>query len=164
MSPEDMLISLCINSCRKRYFRLKALCDIAETINTCCNLDWSKFITKTTAYDCRAIVYTALRVTQITLGCEIPGDLFDKLKVDPIKLELIHYLSHRLSLSAFASLYSGKNFLGRHINYSLVLPYVTFRGYQVWRRILFASLFTENGMPRLGFWPSIRPRKLLHSL
>jgi hypothetical protein len=28
MSPEDLLISLCINACRKRYFRLKALFDL----------------------------------------------------------------------------------------------------------------------------------------
>ena len=34
MSTTDLLLSLCINSNRKRYFRLKSLCDISETILT----------------------------------------------------------------------------------------------------------------------------------
>jgi hypothetical protein len=31
MSPEDQLLSLCLNGCRKKYLRLKTLFDIAET-------------------------------------------------------------------------------------------------------------------------------------
>ena len=47
MSWEDMLIALCINSCRKRFFRLKALCDVAETVNRgAAQLDWELFLTK----------------------------------------------------------------------------------------------------------------------
>jgi len=41
MAPEDLLLSLCINSCRKRYFRLKHLFDIAETVHRL-DLDWNR--------------------------------------------------------------------------------------------------------------------------
>jgi hypothetical protein len=72
MSPEDMLFSLCINSCRKQFFGLKALCDIAETINKYPGLDWSKLVQRARAYDCHNIVYTALLVTVMTMGCSLP--------------------------------------------------------------------------------------------
>jgi hypothetical protein len=60
MSPEDMLLAACINSCRKRFFRLKSLCDIAEIINYFKELDWEVFI-----HNGRYIVYTSLLVTSM---------------------------------------------------------------------------------------------------
>jgi hypothetical protein len=37
-----VLISDCINSCRKRFLRLKSLLDVAETANACRGLDWDE--------------------------------------------------------------------------------------------------------------------------
>ena len=145
MSPEDMLISACINSCRKRFFRLKSLCDIAEILTKFQEtLNWSLLIQKAKAYDCLNIVYTALFVTQMTIGCELPPDLFNRLKINPLRASLVHFLSRRMSLSAFDSLFSGKDFLGRKIDWMLLLPYATFRNYQIWRRIKYAFTFREK--------------------
>ncbi|MFQ5576314.1 MAG: nucleotidyltransferase family protein, partial [Anaerolineae bacterium] len=44
MAPEDMLLAACINGCRKRFFRLKSLCDTAEIINKYPGLNWDRFI------------------------------------------------------------------------------------------------------------------------
>ena len=148
MSPEDMLISLCINSCRKRYFRLKALADIAETVDKLDNLNWSKLIEKAKAYQCEAIVYTALLITQLTLGCDLPGYTLESLNINAFRAKIINSLIQRMSLSAFASLRSDIIFLGRHIDTALLLPYATFRISQIWRRSLFALFFTEDGAPR----------------
>jgi hypothetical protein len=71
MSPEDMLISACIQSCRRRFFRLKNLCDIAEIINKYSDIKWRKLTRNTREYHCNNIVYTALLVTKMTLGCEL---------------------------------------------------------------------------------------------
>jgi hypothetical protein len=153
MSLEDMLISLCINSCRKRFFRLKALCDIAETIDKYHDLKWPDLIEKAKAYHCQAIVYTALLVTKLTVGCKLPDETLENLKVGSIRAKIIQYLSRRMSLSAFSSLYSAQyTLLGRRLDFSLILPYFTYRWYQVWRRIIFASLFTEKGVRRIGSW------------
>ena len=144
MSPEDMLISACINSCRKRFFRLKALCDIAEIIVKFQEtLNWTLLLQKAKAYDCSNIVYTALLVTQITVGCELPTDLLDQLKVGPLRATLIHFLSQRMSLSAFDSLFSAKNFRDKKIDWSLLLSYATFRNYQIWQNINVALPFIE---------------------
>jgi len=65
LSPEDMLLAACINSSRKRFFRLKSLCDIAEIINYFKELDWEVFIHNAKKYHCRYIVYTSLLVTSM---------------------------------------------------------------------------------------------------
>ena len=155
MSPEDMLISLCINSCRKRFFRLKSLCDIAETCKHS-GLRWTNLIDKAKAYDCQNIVYTALLTTFMTLGCEIPDEVLIDLGVGPIRARVIHFLSQRSSLSAFSSMCTGREVLGRKVDCSLMLPYATFRSYQVWRRITNTLLLTKAGTKRTdagGFVP-----------
>jgi hypothetical protein len=111
MSPEDMLISACINSYRKRFFRLKALCDIAEIINKYSDMKWEELTRKAREYDCNNIVYTALLVTKITLGCEqLPERVFDNLAISPVKATIIRYLSQRMSFSSLSSLYSWLRF------------------------------------------------------
>jgi len=138
MSPEDMLMSTCINSCRKRFFRLKSLCDIAEIINKYPGLKWEELTRKARAYDCNNIVYTALLVTEMTLGCELPDEVLDNLAVSPVRetiiRSLIRYLSRRMSLSALYP-FSGRNMFGRKVNLSLILPYATYRWYQVGRKM-----------------------------
>lgn len=149
MSPEDMLISVCINSCRKRFFRLKALADISAVIHAYPDLDWPKLVWKAKAYDCTPVVYTALLVAKMTIGCQLPEKVLDHLEVNPLRAKIIQFLSQRISLAAFASLQSGKKLLGRRMDWSLLLLYATFRGYQIWRRIMFVIMFRERGLSRL---------------
>src|SRR5207253_1716580 len=64
LSPEDQLWTLCLNSCRKRFFRLKALFDIAETIAHYPDLDWDYFVRRVRMSESEGIVFTALRATE----------------------------------------------------------------------------------------------------
>lgn len=137
MSPEDMLISVCINSCRKRFFRLKALSDISAVLHAYPQLDWAKLTHKAKAYDCAGIVYAALLVAKITVGCQLPDQALACLEMGWLRSQLIHALSHRMSPAAYASLSTGKDLLGRKLDSSLLLSYVTLRWYQIWRRIKF---------------------------
>ncbi len=135
MSPEDMLISMCINSLRKRYFRLKTLCDIAEITKKYKNLNWEDVTSKAKEYHCNNIIYTALIITKMTLGCEFPEDVLYKLKVNPVRAKIISYLGQRMSFSSLSSLYSGINFLSINVNLFLTLTYATYSPYQVWRNM-----------------------------
>jgi hypothetical protein len=138
MSPEDMLISLCVNSCRKRFFRLRSLVDIAETINKYPNLDWIEFARKAGLYDCQNIVYTALLITQMTVGCNLPDKVYKNLAVNPVRSVIIrffvHYILWTMSLYTIYP-FSGKTIFGREVNPSLVLPYAVYRPYQIIRKI-----------------------------
>jgi Uncharacterised nucleotidyltransferase len=72
MSSEDQLIALAINGCRKHYFRLKALFDVAETLRWGPPLDWARLGTLAREGHCEGIVYTALVAARETLGAELP--------------------------------------------------------------------------------------------
>ena len=72
MSPEDQMIALAVNGCRKHYFRLKTLFDVAETLRWGPPLDWMRLGTLAREGHCEGIVYTALVAARETLGAELP--------------------------------------------------------------------------------------------
>lgn len=138
MSPEDMLITACITSCRKRFFRLKTLCDIAEIIHKYHDLKWDVVTSKAKEYRCNNIVYAALLITQMTLGCKFPEEVIDNLGVITARSALIrfiiNYLNQHLSLS-YLYPFPVERPKGRRFNLSLILPYATYDWYQIWFRI-----------------------------
>src|ERR1700682_1861990 len=73
MCPEDLLFTLCLNACRQRYFRLKPLCDTAETVAHYPDLDWKTFDARVRAAESHGVVFTALCAADETLGLRAPG-------------------------------------------------------------------------------------------
>jgi len=138
MTPEDMLLAAAINSCRKRFFRLKSLCDIVSIIEKYPNLDWQTVINRAHAYKCNTILYTALVVTQNTLGCHLPDGIVTDLKINPLRVSLIHYLVHhlsqRLSLSNLFVQSENATFK-RTLNWPLLLTYATYRVDLFWPKL-----------------------------
>lgn len=139
MSPEDLLITACINSCRKRFFRLKSLRDISEILNHYQDIRWDHVADKARAYRCSAIVYAALVVTQQTMGLELLPQTLDLFGVPAARAALIRSLSRNLSATSLEKLYSGKKVFGREVGRGLLLPYAALTPQQVWRRMRFAS-------------------------
>ncbi len=130
MTPEDMLLTTAINSCRKRFFRLKSLCDLASIIEKYPNLDWDTVVSKSHAYKCNTILYTALVVAQAILDCRLPDEIVTDLKVNPLRASLISYLvnnlSQRLSLAKLF-VHSENATLKRTFSWPLFLTYATYR-------------------------------------
>jgi hypothetical protein len=101
MAPEHMLLAACINSCRKRFFRLKAICDIAEVVAAGA-IGWEDVVRWARQWRCENIVYTALRVAAMTVGCRVPCSVFDEFGVAPLRRRVIDFLSARQSFTALA--------------------------------------------------------------
>jgi hypothetical protein len=141
MSPEDMLLAACINSRRKRFFRLKSLCDIREVINYYKDLNWDKFTQNVREYHCDSIVYTSLLVTSMTVGCELPKEVFNKLSISffrtPVIRHLIGYLRNNVPL-AFLLPSSGVTIWQRNVNPSLLLIFATYSWFQIFRKFRLA--------------------------
>lgn len=139
MSAEDLLLSLCINSRRKRFFRIRSLVDIAETVNRCPELDWDTLCGRARGYRCNHIVYTALLVTRATLGCSLPEKVLHCLGVGRAKVamvqHLVPFLIERLPLAALSSTNTGVEVFGRKVGWSLVLPYAIEGWPQIGRRM-----------------------------
>lgn len=132
LSPEDHLLAICINSCRKRFFRLKSLFDIHETILKCGEIDWERFARRAARFDCTNIVYTALLVASRTLETPVPWDRLAKLKVSPLRSALIHtgvgLLMRLLSLS---DKYIRPRRYNRLVDPNLLLAYLSYRPDQI---------------------------------
>lgn len=141
MTPEDTLIALAVNSCRKRYFYLKNLCDIAEVIQTFPDVNWDELVHKARQYHCNNIVFTALNTTQQTVGCLLPDNLLADLSLRPIKAALIKGMV-RLLLRIF-SLYAlslhtekiNKTHIKKGPSLSLLVTYSSYSLEQLWRKI-----------------------------
>ena len=130
MSPEHMLLSACINGCRKRFFRLKSLCDIAE-IMLAHEIDWDLFTRTARRWGCEIIAYTALLIADMALGASVPQGVLASLEVPPLRRQLIHFISRRMSFSSLATSQGGWRFLNRQLGVGLLLPYTVYR----WRQL-----------------------------
>jgi Uncharacterised nucleotidyltransferase len=138
MCPEDMFISLCINSCRKRFFRLKSLLDIAETTRKMTDMQWEKVLEKTQCYDCANIIYTALLITNQSLGYNLPEGFLENFPINPTRKTVINGMvkcAMRYG-SLPAAPISGKMFFGKQVHISLLLPYAAYRPYQVRHKLM----------------------------
>lgn len=117
MAPEDLLLSLCVGACRKRFFRLKALFDIAETAKK--GLDWERFVRQAREDRCEGIAYAALLAASRTLDAPVPSGVLARLGVSRTRRALIRKLVERGSLS----------------DPSPVLPYASYRWSQALRSV-----------------------------
>lgn len=130
MTPEDTLLASAITSCRKRFFRLKSLCDLATIIERYPTLDWNTVINKAHAYKCNTILYTALVVTQTVLGCQLPNNVLTDLRVSRLRATLIGYLVknlfQRMSLMNLF-VHSDNATYKRTLSWPLFLTYATYR-------------------------------------
>jgi len=147
MGPEDLLISLCINSCRKRFLRLKGLFDIAESVRRLAGLDWERLARKAAEHRCEGIVYAALFVTASTVGCDLPEGALDRLGVDALRGGLLRLLAASVLRSTSLAQVGPGGAVGPR-GLSLLLPYASFRWSQAWRSLCFAVAHPEVHGPR----------------
>ena len=130
LSIEDMLITAAINSCRKRYFRLKSLLDIATIVEGCPELSWPALTAKARAYEANTIVHTALLVTRTLLGCPLPEEVLDGLQVSRLRAALlarmVESLWRRRSLDQLDARSEG-SLMGRQFSWPLALTYAAYR-------------------------------------
>jgi len=143
MGPEDLLISLCINACRKRFVRLKGLFDVAETVARL-GIDWPRLGLLARGCRCEGIVFAALLATRQTLGCNLlegpegPEGALAELGVHPGRERLLRFL-------VAAALRTISLTRSEGTGLTLLLPYASFRTEQAWRSVRVA--FTHRPVP-----------------
>jgi hypothetical protein len=128
MSQEDLLLAICINSARKRYFRLKSLFDIVTLIKNTSGFNWDEFIKKAHEYKCNSIVYTAFLVAKLTVGCELPPNWNDFFLVDKMKtIFLPHFVQYVVRNITLYSLHPHSNpgvyIFGLKVNLETIVKY-----------------------------------------
>jgi hypothetical protein len=107
MSPEDLLISLCVNASRKHFFRLKGLFDVAETLRRGGPFDAARLAVRAREGRCEGVVYATLIAAQDLLGAALPAGMLEALGVSRPRAGLLRSL-----IAAFQRLGS---FAGRSV-------------------------------------------------
>ena len=139
MCPEDELLCACIQSFRKRYFRLKSLCELAEFVKQHPDLDWSFFARNALEERCAGIAYVALTAASLSIGCDLPGDLRRILRVSRLRSAALRFLIHRVSFSSLADLYVDRWIRGKQLGRSLMLPYASLGLGKTWKSLRIVS-------------------------
>jgi hypothetical protein len=67
----------------------------------------------------------------MALGGSVPKGVLASLGVSPLRRQLIHFLSRRMSFSSLATLQGGWHFLNRQLGAGLLLPCTVYR----WRQL-----------------------------
>ncbi len=91
-SPEDLLISLGVNACRKHFFRLKGLFDLAETLRCGGPFDPLRLGTLVREGRCGAVVAAALLAARDLLGADLPPEILSALGVSRPRAGLLRFL------------------------------------------------------------------------
>jgi hypothetical protein len=137
MAVVDELLCACVQSCRKRYFRLKSLLEIGELVRRHPELDWDRFARRAVAFRCGGIAWTALAATASATGAACPplAELARMLRVGRLRRSLLEALVVRGSLRRLRDLYRGMRVRGKNVGRSLVLPYASLGAVQALRSL-----------------------------
>ncbi len=150
MAAEDLLLSLCINSARKRYVHIKSMVDIRETLQRCA-IDWAILVEKAHAYGIAAIAYAALWVTDRRLDCRLAPNVLNRFDISPVRAGLIRRVEKTIPLSGAIDLRSGAGItlLGRRVSPSIALRYLTLQTDQIGRHVRFVF---RTPQAKFEFW------------
>lgn len=147
MRPEHMLIAACVNSCRKRFFRLKSLCDIHQIV-TALPIDWRLAAETANRWNCAAIVFCSLTASALAMESPIPPQVLRELHVAPLQRKLIRYLVRNMAFESLDAL-SGRGDDRRRWGTSLGLPIAAFTWRQRWKNLgIVRDLWRHNRRQR----------------
>lgn len=150
MSPEDLLLSLCVNACRKRFLRLKGLFDLAETVSRLEGLDWGLFAARVRQSRCEGIVFTAFTAARETLGCDSPEGALERLGLSPARARLLRSL-----VAVFLRRGSLVDRTGERL--AVLLSYASLRPAEAWRSFRYSSTHPPVHRPPADFEANLLP-------
>jgi hypothetical protein len=75
MSPEDLMIMLCVHGAKHRWERLNWVCDIAHLIVRQKNLNWQQIWEEATRLRCERVLLLGTILASVLMGVQVPGVL-----------------------------------------------------------------------------------------
>jgi hypothetical protein len=92
LSAEDSLIVLCAHGAKHLWKRLGWIYDIAHLIGRRKDIDWRLVIDRANALGSIRMVWLGLLLSNDLLGAEVPNDLMQMVRADPVALTLAESL------------------------------------------------------------------------
>ncbi|MCA1634730.1 MAG: nucleotidyltransferase family protein [Acidobacteria bacterium] len=115
LSPEDLLLSLCVHGTKHLWERLAWICDIAELIRSRPNLDWPRLSERASRLRAGRMLNLGLRLAHDLLDAPLPDEVERGVAADGV--------AAGLASDVMARLFDGCEYspagLLRHINFNL---------------------------------------------
>jgi hypothetical protein len=96
LSPEDLLLILCVQGFKDSWERLKHVCDVAEVIRVHQDMDWGRVIKQADASGGRRTLFLGLALASDLLGTTLPKEIAQRVQTDPAVRTLARRVQERL--------------------------------------------------------------------
>lgn len=103
LSPEMLLIVLCVHGSKHAWELLKWVCDVAELLRSQPNLDWDQIVSCASNWRCRRMLYMGLSLAHRLLDAPLPEMVLTNLKDETD----VQALSHRMPASLLVNYQEG---------------------------------------------------------
>jgi hypothetical protein len=103
LSPEMLLIVLCVHGSKHAWELLKWVCDVAELLRSQPNLDWNQIVSCASNWRCQRMLYMGLSLAHRLLDAPLPERVLTCLK-DETEVQA---LSHRMPASLLENYQEG---------------------------------------------------------
>ena len=81
-APEDSLLTLCEHGARHRWGRLSWICDVAELINSCKQMNWPEVLQRAEAAGGRRMLSLGLRLAGELFRTHLPEHVIEWVQTD----------------------------------------------------------------------------------
>lgn len=105
LSPENLLILLCVHGSKHAWEQLKWVCDVAELLRSHERLDWERIFSSASKWRCRRLVYMGLSLAHFVLDAPLAESVLVRLSSDSD----VNMLSHRMPATLLKDHHAGVN-------------------------------------------------------
>ncbi len=105
LTPEDLLIVLCVHGSKHAWDSLKWVCDVAELLRAHNQLDWDRISSSASRWRCRRLLSMGLSLAHLVLDAPLPKTVRARLSADSD----VQMLSHRMPFTLLADRRAGVN-------------------------------------------------------
>jgi hypothetical protein len=99
LTPEDLLIVLCVHGSKHAWEQLKWVCDVAELLRSHQYFDWNRILSNASNWHCRRLVYMGLSLAHHVLDAPLPEAVVARLLNDSD----VQMFSHRMPATLLAN-------------------------------------------------------------
>ena len=96
LSPEDLLLFLCVHGSKHGWRCLQWLCDVAQLVRSHATMDWGLVMEQTKTFGCQRALFLCLFLAEDILGTPIPHEIKQKTQHDPLTVRLAGQVTRRL--------------------------------------------------------------------
>ncbi len=129
LSPEDLLLFLCVHGSRHSWLRLQWLCDVAQLVRRHATMDWGQVMAQAQTSSGQQMLFLGLFLANDILGAPIPRELEQKIQRDPLTERLAGLVKWRL--------FEGD-----------LIPIIP----QHWKKVYFHLQAGERVQDRIAYW------------